>query len=120
MNPVTGLALGRITIGVLTFLAPRLSARIFQLDADAMSPYIGRLFASREIAIGAATLVSTGPVRTRVVAAGAAIDAADGIAGALAARNGEVSRVAGGMLIAPAVGAVVVGLAEIVRSRSAA
>ena len=120
MNPVTGLALGRITIGVLTFLAPRLSARIFQLDADATSPYVGRLFASREIVIGAATLASSGEARTRLLAAGVAIDGADGVAGVLAARNGEVGRVAGGMLIAPAVAAVAVGLLEVLRSRSAA
>lgn len=121
MNPVTGLALGRIVVGVVMFLAPRLGARIFQLDgSSSASPYLGRLFGSREIALGAATLVASGPARTRLVAAGVAIDAADGAAGALSARDGDVGKVVGGLLMAPAVGAVAVGLLELVRSRGAA
>ncbi|HWJ82529.1 MAG TPA: hypothetical protein VNS55_09855 [Nocardioides sp.] len=121
MNPVTGLAIGRIVIGIAMFLSPRLGARIFRVDASSSAaPYFGRLFGSREIALGAVTLASSGQARTRLVAAGVAIDAADGAAGALSARDGDVSKVVSGLLIAPAAAAVVVGVAEMLRSRGAA
>jgi hypothetical protein len=121
MDPVSGLALGRIAIGVAMFVAPRLSARLFGLDgAGSATPYVGRLFASREIALGAATLATSGPAQARVVTAGVAVDAADGVAAVLSARSGDVGRVRSALLLAPAVAAVVVGVGAVVRSRSQA
>ena len=120
MNQLAGLAIGRIVIGIAVFVAPRLSARLFGLDgSSSATPYIGRLFASREIALGAATLLTEGPARDRVVAAGVAIDAADSVAGVLSARSGDVGKIGAGLLLAPALAAIGVGVGELVRSRVA-
>jgi hypothetical protein len=121
MNPVAGLAIGRIVIGLAMFVAPRLGARLFRLDGSgSATPYIGRLFASREIALGAATLAASGETRNRLVAAGVAVDAADGVAAVVSAKSGDVGKIVGGLLLAPAIGAVAVGLGEVLRSRSRA
>ena len=114
MNPITGIALIRTAIGAGALVAPRASATLFNLDADASSPYVMRLFAAREIGLGVATLAAPTNVRTALVAGGIAIDASDAVAGYLALEDGEVSRVGQAKLMAPAVAAVagaVVGLA---------
>ncbi|GAA3818849.1 hypothetical protein [Nocardioides panacisoli] len=121
MNPVAGLAIGRIVIGLAMFVAPRLAARLFQLDGSgSATPYIARLFASREIALGAATLATSGETRNRLVTVGVAVDAADGVAAILSNKSGDVGKIVTALLLAPAAGAVAVGLGEVVRSRSQA
>ena len=113
MNPVTGLSLGRIAIGVVALASPPLAGRLFRLDtaANPQLPYLARMFGSREIALGAVTLLASGTTRRNLVAAGIAVDAADAVAGVLAARDGYVSKPTGGFLTAPAVAAVAAGIA---------
>lgn len=112
MNPVTGLSLGRIAIGALALASPPLAGRLFRLDTtgNPQLPYLTRMFGSREIVLGAATLLAGGTTRRNLVAAGVAVDAADAVAGLLAARDGYVSKPTGGFLTAPALAAVVVGV----------
>jgi hypothetical protein len=112
MNPVTGLSWGRIAIGVVALASPPLAGKLFRLDtvANPQLPYLSRMFGSREIALGAVTLLATGPARRNLVVAGIAIDAADAVAGVLAARDGYVSKPTGGFLTAPAVAAAVAGV----------
>lgn len=119
MNPVTGLALGRIALGVGALASPTLSAKLYMLDtaANPQLSYPMRLFASREIALGAATLAAPAAVRTPLIVAGVAIDASDAVASLLATRNGEVGKAAGAWLTAPALLAVGSGIAALVLSR---
>jgi len=74
MDTITGLALGRVTIGALTFVSPPLAARLFLLDprSNPQLSYMSRLFAAREIALGALTLASSGAARRRLVQVGVA------------------------------------------------
>lgn len=111
MNPVNGLAIGRIAIGATALASPELAARLFRLDLDRnpQLPYLSRLFGSREIALGAITLLAKGSARRKLVALGIAIDGADGFAGYDAMRSGSVSQSVGIGLTVPAVAAVVAG-----------
>ena len=83
MEPITGLAYGRIAIGALSLLSPSLTARLFLLDpkTNPQLSYMGRMFGSREIALGAITLASSGEARRRLVQLGIAVDGADAYTG---------------------------------------
>jgi hypothetical protein len=113
MNPVTGLSLGRIAVGALTFARPDVATGLFGLDLanNPQSPYLGRLFGSREIAIGVLTLASRGTTRRNLVLAGIGIDLADAVTGALGIKDKTVSGKTGAMLVAPAVAAALNGVA---------
>ena len=111
MNPVTGLALGRIAIGIGALASPDLASKLFRLDGE-NNPQLGymtRMFGSREIALGAATLIATGSARRKLVALGVFVDGADAFAGYDAMRTGKVTNSVGVGLTAPAIGAVVAG-----------
>ena len=111
MNPVTGLALGRIAIGVGALVSPDLASKVFRLDGEnnKQLPYMTRMFASREIALGAITMASESAARRKLVALGIAVDGADASAGLEAMRDGSVDQKVGIGLVAPAVGAMVAG-----------
>jgi hypothetical protein len=112
MNPATGLALGRVAIGVLSIVSPSLATKLFRLDGNAnpQLPYLSRMFGSRELALGALTLASTGTARRNMVLVGIAVDGADAVAGHLAGQEGYVSRTTATMLTLPALGAVAAGV----------
>ncbi len=111
MNPVTGLSLGRIAIGVSALASPDFASKLFRLDGvnNKQLPYMTRMFASRELALGAITLASTGSTRRKLVALGIAVDSADAYAGYDAMRTGAVDNSVGIGLTAPAVAAIVAG-----------
>jgi hypothetical protein len=119
MNPVTGLALGRIAIGATALASPDLAGKLFRLDvaANPQLPYMSRMFGSREIALGAVTLLAKGAARRKLVALGMAVDGADAFAGYDAMRSGAVNQSVGIGLTAPAVGAVVAGAIGLVTGR---
>jgi hypothetical protein len=119
MNPVNGLALGRIAIGLTALASPDLAAKLFRLDiaGNPQLPYMSRMFGSREIALGAITLVAKGKARRRLVALGMAVDGADAFAGYDAMRTGSVPQSTGVFLTAPALGAVVAGAVGLVAER---
>src|SRR3546814_7348503 len=71
------------------------------------------MFGSREIALGAVTLVSSGAARRNLVAIGVAVDAADVVAGIAAGANKSVSKSTSVMLTLPALGAVAAGVATL-------
>jgi hypothetical protein len=112
MNPVTGLSLGRIAVGILSFLQPAVAVKVFGLDVDnnPQSPYLTRLFGSREIALGTATLLSRGSTRRNLVLAGIGVDAADAATGLLGVRDRSVPARTGALLVVPAVLAVLSGI----------
>ncbi|NHC21782.1 DUF4267 domain-containing protein [Nocardioides sp. IC4_145] len=112
MNPVTGLSLGRIAIGVASLANPTMAAQQMMLDprSNPQVPYVTRLFGTREIALGAATLLATGKARRTLVLLGILVDAADAATGYLAVKDGSAPVKAGQGMTAVASGAVVAGL----------
>ncbi|WP_182376365.1 hypothetical protein [Nocardioides sp. WS12] len=119
MDPVTGLSLGRIAIGVGALVAPAPTAKAFGLD-PANNPqlgYFGRMFGAREIALGAVTLVSKGALRRNLTLVGIAVDGSDAASGAVELTSRTVSKLSGAMLIGAAVGAVGAGAAGLVLNR---
>jgi hypothetical protein len=115
VDPITGLALGRIVVGAVSFLSPGLAARMFLLDprANPQLAYMARLFGPREVVLGALTLAATGEARRQLVGIGVAVDGADALTGLVSAASGKVSKPAGLLLTAVAAGAVVTGVMEL-------
>ena len=115
MDPITGLAFGRLALGTVSFASPALAQRLVMLDgkANPQLPYMTRMFGSREMAIGALTLITSGKARQQVVQLGVAVDGADVVTGVLAAASGAVPTRAGLLLTAIAAGAVAVGVREL-------
>ncbi len=118
MDPITGLAYGRIAVGTISFLSPSLAARLFLLDsrANPQLPYMSRLFGSREMALGAITLASSGQARRRLVQLGVAVDGADAWTGLITAATGSVPKKAGVVLTLVAAAAVATGVMELQES----
>ena len=118
MEPITGLAYGRIAIGALSLLSPSLTARLFLLNptANPQLSYMGRMFGSREVALGLITLASTGEARKKLVQLGVAVDGADAYTGIVSAASGSVSKKAGLLLTLVAAGAVATGVMELQES----
>lgn len=112
MDPVTGLAYGRIAVGTVALVSPRLAARLFLLDgaANPALTYMTRLFGSREIALGGLTLAATGDARRRLVQVGITVDGADAFTGIAAAISGAVSKKAGITLALVAAAAIANGV----------
>ncbi len=115
MESITGLAYGRIAIGALSLLSPSLTSRLFLLDpkSNPQLSYMGRLFGSRELALGALTLASSGAARRQLVQVGVAVDGADALTGLVAAFSSSVPTKAGLLLTAVAGGAIATGVAEL-------
>jgi hypothetical protein len=118
MDNITGLAYGRVVIGALSLLSPSLTAKLFLLDpkANPQLGYMGRMFGSRELALGAITLASSGDARRRLVQLGVAVDGADAYTGIATAVTGSVPKKAGILLTLVAAGAVATGLMELQES----
>ena len=115
MNPgsdtAKSIAIARIALGAIALHFPALAARLFLLNAktNPQLPYMTRLFAAREIAVGAVTLTAPESARSSMVGMGMAIDGSDAVAGIAAARSGAVSKPVGVLLTAAALGAVAAG-----------
>ncbi|QIK67815.1 hypothetical protein G7072_17000 [Nocardioides sp. HDW12B] len=119
MDHVNSLAVARIAIGTGMLLAPEPSLKVGLLDPTArQAPYLARMFGSREIAIGALTLLAAPAQQVTLIKVGVAIDAADAVAGYLGIRSKGLSTPAGAALTGVAVVAVVSGLAGL-RQRGA-
>src|SRR5205823_1971554 len=118
MNPVSALAALRAAIGVGAYVAPNVTGRALGLDpaGNPQASFLGRLFGVRDLALGAGTLSSEGPARTRWVQLGVACDLADAGAAYLAARNGTIPTFAGVLAGATALGAAGMGLAALRQS----
>lgn len=118
MDPVLGLSLGRIAIGIGSIASPSLTAKMFGLS-PANNPQMGyftRMFGVREIALGSLTLLAKGDARRSMVLAGMAVDGGDAATGVIALARKEVPVLTGAMLIAVALGAVGSGGASLAQS----
>ncbi|WP_418059177.1 hypothetical protein [Pimelobacter simplex] len=121
MDPVTGLSLGRIALGVGALAAPTTTAKVFGLDpvGNPQLSYFGRMFGAREIALGAVTLVSKGRLRRNLTLVGIAVDGADAVTGVVELQGDAVPKPSAGMLAGVALGAVGSGLVALVLNRGA-
>ncbi|HZJ05310.1 MAG TPA: hypothetical protein VFD59_07555 [Nocardioidaceae bacterium] len=118
MDTITSLSVARMIIGVSSWAAPALSLRLAMLDDGApQSAYLLRLFGVRDIALGAATLSASGAARTDLVKIGIVVDAADAVAGLLAASSGGVSKPKGALLAVPGLAAVAIGWLALAESK---
>ena len=102
----------RTVIGAAAWIAPRLSGKGFGLDpaANPQSPYLGRLFGARDVAMGIGTLQSTGEARQQWLKLGVGVDVADALAALAAGRAGYLHPVSAALVFAPAVAGVVLGI----------
>ena len=107
---IDALASMRIAAGVLAWLNPRLTARLFGMSGGSGdSHYAWRLFGVRDVVLGIGTLRSSGTQRRAFAAAGLACDVADGAAGAISLYRNDFTRsTAGAPVLVPAI-AVAVG-----------
>jgi hypothetical protein len=109
----TSLALSRLAIGIGTWFAPRASLAVTRLDPSApQSPYLVRLFAAREAALGVVTLLAV-EQRPSLLKLGLVVDSLDAAAGVLAARSQPGARILTGV----AAGSVAVGTVALMRTR---
>ncbi len=121
MNSVTGLSLGRIAIGTASLVRPALVQSL--MSTTSSNPVLTQWFGSREIALGTATLLSSGSARRTLVLIGMAVDAADAATSYQAVEAEQLPRQAGLAMTGVAAGAVLAGLLGLrvkkTRSRSA-
>ncbi len=108
MNPVTGLSLGRIGLGVASLAKPDLVSST--LTGTSSGPLLTQWFGSREIALGTLTLLATGTARRNLVLVGMAVDAADAATAYVGTGAETLPRKLGLALTGVATGAVVAGL----------
>lgn len=113
MNPALGLAAARIGVGAVALANPDLAAKSFGLDpgANPQLAVMTRLFGSREILLGAVTLLAKGRAKRGLILAGVLIDAADAAAVFQATRDGIATKETAAALGGAATGAVFAGLA---------
>ena len=121
MDPASGISLGRIAIGIGALTAPATTARLFGLDpvANPQLGYFSRMFGTREIALGAVTLLSRGTLRRNLTLVGIAVDGADVATGVLELNARAVPKPAGALLVGAGLGAVGSGIAALVLNRGA-
>lgn len=117
---ITNLALAsRIGFGVASWVAPEVAFRPFgvRLGAGDSTHYITRLFGSRDVALGALGLATSGADRRRVLAILCAADTIDCAAAMHAGRKGgDVTKVAALGLVLGGLVVLVPQLNELLKS----
>ena len=108
MNSVTALSLGRIGIGVASLVKPDLVQST--MGTTTTNPLLTQWFGSREVALGAATLLAGGGARRSLVLIGMAVDGADAATAYQAVEKEQMPRNLGLAFAGVAAGAVVAGL----------
>ncbi|HEX6117576.1 MAG TPA: hypothetical protein VFY99_10780 [Solirubrobacterales bacterium] len=89
-----GLAIGRLTLGAISRLAPAVTARLIGAGPSPGPEwdYMTRIFGIRAIALGTGYLTSAGEARRHWQRLALLCDASDTVAGVGLIRRGEVSR----------------------------
>ena len=108
LNTLAGM---RMAVGASSWAAPRLTGRLFGLDADAnpQAPYLARLFGVRDLALAWGVLGAEGSARRQWLLAGLACDVADALAGVVAGREGYLPKLSSALVSATALSAVAMG-----------
>ena len=80
----------RLGVGLVSWLAPALGARLFGLDprGNPQAPYLARLFGVRDVALAVGTTQSSGDAQRQWLTLGVACDVADAAAALLGRRGG--------------------------------
>jgi hypothetical protein len=102
----------RAVVGAVAWVAPRFGGKLFGLDPDGnpQSPYLGRLFGARDVALAAGALTTSGEPQDLWLKAGLGCDIADAAAGLAAWRGGYISPLSGALVTAAALNGVVLGV----------
>jgi hypothetical protein len=105
----------RLAIGLGSWLMPRVSGRLFGLDASAnpQLPYLGRLFGARDVALAAGLVMTDGGAHSQWLQIGVACDVADVAAGVAAGTRGYLGPVSAALVTATAAGAAALGVAAL-------
>jgi hypothetical protein len=108
---IGGLAGLRMAVGVGSWAMPRVSGKLFGLDAAAnpQSPYIARLFGARDFALAWGALASEGEAQRQWLIAGLACDVADAFAGIAGGRGGYLPKLSSVLVTGTAVAAAAMG-----------
>lgn len=108
---LTGMLTIRTAMAASTYLAPRPSAKVYGLDPanNPQLPYLGRVYAARDLALAAGTIKTTGPTRRTLLQLCLAIDIADTVSALAAGKAGYIPRAGAAFLTAAAVSAAVLG-----------
>jgi hypothetical protein len=108
MDNATTLSMARIVIGAATWIAPEFSLKAAMLDPTApQSPFMLRLFGSRDVALGLITLMAKPEHKPSLLKVGVAVDAGD-VAAALQALRAEQVKPPTGIALAAVAGSAVV------------
>jgi hypothetical protein len=101
----------RTAVGAGAWLTPRLSGKAFGLKAEEnpQSPYIGRLFGARDVALAYGTMTTAGEEQDRWLVAALGCDIADAAAGIAAWRGGYLTPFSSFLVTAAALNGVLLG-----------
>lgn len=112
VNNLAGL---RLVVGVASWAMPRVSGKLFGLDASAnpQAPYLGRLFGARDVALAWGALNTKGDAQRQWLLAGLACDAADAVAGIAGGRGGYLRPATSVLVSGTAVSAALLGAAAL-------
>ncbi len=115
---ITSLAGLRLAVGATAWAAPRVSGRLFGLDAagNPQAPYLARLFGVRDAALGWGLLNSEGDAQRQWLAVGLACDVADALAGIAGGRAGYLSKVSAVLVTGAAIAAGALGASALSES----
>lgn len=115
-SAVNALAALRMTVGLASWVTPRVAGKLFGLDAKAnpQSPYLARLFGARDIALAYGVLSTKGQAQRQWLVVGVACDGADALAGVAGTQGGYLPKLTGVLvtstaLLALATGAIALG-----------
>jgi hypothetical protein len=114
-STINGLAALRMAIGVGSWATPRVSGKLFGLDAAAnpQSPYLGRLFGARDFALAWGALNTEGEAQRQWLVAGLACDVADALAGIAGGRGGYLPKLTSTLVTGTAIAAAAMGAAAL-------
>ncbi|MCW2942381.1 MAG: hypothetical protein JWN00_5366 [Actinomycetia bacterium] len=111
---MTRMAYGRVALGAAAFLAPALTVKLMGLGTG--NELVTRIFASREIALGAGYLLSKDAGRQTWARLGVVVDSLDTVAG-IKSRKAGVPLWAAAGFSAVAAGAASIGAAKVASRR---
>lgn len=120
-SPARTIALMRLAVGVSSWVAPNLVARLFAVDpaANPNAPYIMRLFAVRDAVLALGVLLSDDEGRKLWLRLGMVTDAADVAAAGAGVRGEHLSTTTGLLGGAAAIGGVTLGASALAAEDSA-
>jgi hypothetical protein len=109
---IRNLAMLRLAVGLISWLAPNLGGRLFGLDpaGNPQAAYLARLFGIRDIALAIGTLQSSGEARRQWLQVGVLCDTADAAAAVLGHRGGYLTPASAVMVGGTAAAATALGV----------